>query len=164
MSDTELRYLDAGKIRFFKRGAILGATLHGDQSLLQAAVVRIFPLSRPEAYFSVRDGGGKEVGVLVSLDGMDPGSAALVRTELERRYMTFRLTAVRRAQERFGIVEWEVETDRGPCHFSTRDLRESVIRLPNRQYVLSDVEGNRFEIVDLSALSLQSQAFLLRHL
>jgi hypothetical protein len=164
MNDMELRYLKPDEIRFFKAGALLRATLHDDRSLIQAVVVRIFPLTRPDSYFSVRDGGGKEVGVLVSLDGLDVASAACVREDLERRYMSARLTAVRKVRERFGIVEWDVETDRGPHRFSTRELRENAIRLPRHQYVLIDVEGNRFEVPDLTALDAYSQASLLRHL
>jgi hypothetical protein len=164
MSDTELRYLKPEALRFFKAGAILRATLDGECSLLQAAVVRMFPLSRTDRYFSVRDGGGKEAGVLVSLDGLDAASLACVRDELERRYMVFRLTAIRKVRERFGIAEWDVDTNRGPCRFSTRELRENVIRLPNHHYMITDVEGNRFEVANLLALDAASQANLLRHL
>jgi hypothetical protein len=164
MSDTELRYLKPEAVRFFKAGALLRVTLEGECSLLQAAVVRMFPLSRTDRYFSVRDGGGKEAGVLASLDGLDDLSLACVREELERRYMVFRLTAVRKARERFGIVEWDVETNRGPCRFSTRELRDNVIRLPEHHYLLTDVEGNRFEIANLLALDANSQVCLLRYL
>lgn len=164
MNEMELRYLKPEDLRFFKSGGILRATLRDDVSLLQAAVVRIFPLTRPDSYFSIRDGAGKEAGVLVSLEGLDAASAACAREDLERRYMSARLTAVRKVRERFGIVEWDVETNRGPRRFSTRELRENAIRLPNRQFVLIDVEGNRYEVPDLAALDAYSQASLLRHL
>jgi hypothetical protein len=95
---------------------------------------------------------------------LDDVSLACVREELERRYMVFRLTAVRKARERFGIVEWDVETNRGPCRFSTRELRDNVIRLPEHHYLLTDVEGNRFEIANLLALDANSQVCLLRYL
>lgn len=162
--NTQIRYLKSGELRFFKAGATLRMTLEGDRSLLQASVVRIFPLTKPGAFFSVRDGSGKETGVLESLEGLDPASAACVREELERRYMVSRLKKVNRARERFGIVEWDVETDRGACRFSTRDMRDNVIRLPGHQYVIVDVEGNRFEVTRLTDLDVRSQACLLRFL
>lgn len=164
MSDTELRHLDPGACRFFHEGAIMRVTLRDECSLLAASVLRVFPLSRPDRYFSVRDGGGKEIGVLASLEGLDPESAACVRRELERRYMSFRVTAVRRARERFGAIEWEVETNRGPCRFSTRDPRENALRLSPVRCILVDVEGNRYEVEDLAALDPHSRECLERHL
>ena len=161
---VELRYLDPARIRFFRAGATLRLTVDGEFSCLQVAVVRVFPLSNPSRYFSVRDGGGKKMGLLTDLMDLDPESRLRVEEELERRYLVARLKRVIRVRERFGIVEWDVETDRGECRFSTRDLRETVIRLPGHHYVIIDVEGNRFEIQDLNALDDPSQAWLIRYM
>ena len=165
MSDLiQLRYLEPGKLRFFKAGATLRVTLADEFSCLQATVVRIFPLTNPDRYFSVRDGGGNEVGILTSLEGLDPESLAYVHAALVRHYMVARLKKVIKVQERFGIVEWDVETDRGECRFSTRDLRDHVLRLPSHHYMLVDVDGNRFEVKNLLELDEASQTALLRHL
>jgi hypothetical protein len=67
-------------------------------------------------------------------------------------------------RERFGTVDWDVETHRGRRGFTTRDLRENVLRPGPRHYLITDVENNRFEIPDLDALDPASQGALLRHL
>jgi hypothetical protein len=69
-----------------------------------------------------------------------------------------------RVKERFGTVDWEVETDRGFRTFSMRSIRENVHQPSPGRYLLSDVEGNRYDVPDLSALDAASQASLIRYL
>jgi hypothetical protein len=161
---VEIKTLDPAKLRFYRAGATLRLEVADTCTWLQVRVLRAFPLSCPAAHLSVRDGGGNEIGVLPSTAGLDPAGRAEVEAELERRY---RVTIIRRVldvTERFGTVDWEVETNRGPCRFTTRDLREGVLRFGDSHYLLTDVENNRFEVPDLNALDRRSQATLLRHL
>jgi len=161
---AQLRFLDPGKLRFFKVGATLRMTIEDEACWLKVSILRAFPLSIPTRYFSVRDGGGKEIGMLTDFDSLAPESRALAEAELERRYMVSILHRVVSVKERFGTVDWDVETSRGRCCFTTRDLRENVIRAGSGHFLLTDVENNRYEIPDLNELDPQSQASLLRHL
>lgn len=161
---AQLRMLDSRTLRFFKVGATLRLTVEGESSWLKVAVLRAFPLSQPTRYFSVRDGGGKEIGVLACLDGLDAESRSLVEAEVERRYMVSVIRRIVSVKERFGTVDWDVETQRGTRRFTTRDLRENCLRPSPNHCLITDVENNRFEIPDLCALDAASQSALLRHL
>lgn len=161
---VELVFLEPGTLRFWLSGATLRMEVIGDRIWIKVAVLRAFPLSCPNDHFSVRDGGGAEIGILRTLEGLDAASRRVVEMELERRYMMSIIRRVRTVTERFGTVDWEVETNRGPCRFTTRDLREGVLRFGPNHFLLTDVENNRFEIPDLDALDPRSQAMLLRHL
>jgi len=161
---AQLRLLDPRTLRFFQAGATLRMTIEGESSWLKVTVLRAFPLTQPTRYFSVRDGGGKEIGVLANLDGLDAGSRFLIEAEIERRYMVSVIHRIVSVKERFGTVEWDVETHRGRCRFTTRDMRENCLRPSPGHYLVTDVENNRFEILDLESLDPASQAALLRHL
>jgi hypothetical protein len=161
---TELRYLDPRKLRFFPCGAILRLTLEDDRCYLKVTVVRVFPLSRPQRPLSVRDGANKEVGILVDAAELDAESRRLVQEELDRRYLTPSIHRIVAVKERFGTVEWSVETDRGPWKFTMRNPRENVVQPSPGRYLLTDVDGNRFDVLDLSALDAPSQAWLMRFL
>src|SRR5262245_51565288 len=121
---TELRYLEPGKLHFFRSGTILRLTLEEDRSYIKVTVVRVFPLSRPQRPLSVRDGANKEVGILVDAAELEPESRQLVQAELDRRYLTPTIERIVAVKERFGTVEWEVETDRGAWKFTMRNPRE----------------------------------------
>lgn len=161
---AQWRKLDPPRLRFFKAGATLRLTLDNDCSILKVAILRAFPLSLPGQYYSVRNGGGKEVGIIITPDELDPESRSLVEAELERRYLVATVRRIRSVEERFGTVDWEVETQRGLTRFTTRELRENVLRPAPGRILFNDVEGNRYEIPDLAALDPQSQSWLLRHL
>jgi hypothetical protein len=159
-----LRYLDPRKLRFFRCGATLRMTVEADCSYLGVSVVRTFPLSEPRRFLSVRDGGNKEIGVIVNLKELDRESRPLVAEELKRRYLVPVVHRVVGVKERFGIVDWKVETDRGMRDFTTRNLRDNVSQPSPDRYLLTDVDGNRYDVRDITALDPRSQSLLLRHL
>jgi len=161
---TNLRYLDPQKLRFFRHGATLRLTIEEERSVLRVAVVRAFPLSHPHQYLSVRDGKNEEVGLIVSAAELDGEGQRLVTEDLERRYLIPVIRRVVRITERFGTVDWEVETDRGVCRFTTRGAREKVIQPSPGRYLLTDVDENRYDVRDLTALDAASQVWLMRHL
>jgi hypothetical protein len=161
---AQLVFLDLKKLHFFKHGATLRLTVEEDRSHLQVSVLRAFPLSEPGRFFSVRDGANKEVGLIVDPAGLSDENRKLVHEELARRYLVPAVHRILTAKERFGTVDWEIETDRGPCKLTTRNLRENVQRPAPGRIILSDVDGNRYDIRNLDELDLNSQQLLFQHL
>lgn len=152
------------KLTFFKQGAVLRLTIEDDRSYLRVAVLRAFPLSEPNRYFSVRDGAGNEVGLIADPEELTPESRALVDADLQRRYLVPVVTLIRSAKERFGTVDWTMETDRGVCKFTTRNLRENVQRPSPERLIINDVDGNRYDIRNIDSLPRESQELLFRHI
>jgi hypothetical protein len=161
---SRLVLLDPAKLRFFAHGPILRLTIEDDRSFLKVAILRAFPLSDPGRYLSVRDGQGKEIGLIAQPSSLRDDDRALVERDLERRYLVPAVTRITSARERFGTVEWTMETDRGECRFTTRNLRENVQRPAPGRLILNDVDGNRYDIRDVDALPRASQELLFRHL
>ncbi|HKQ74093.1 MAG TPA: DUF1854 domain-containing protein [Blastocatellia bacterium] len=161
---SQLVFLDTKKLRFFAHGATLRLTVEEDRSYLTVSVLRAFPLSEPNRFLSVRDGENKEVGLIVNPADLDVENWRLVEEELERRYLMPTITRIVAAQERFGTVDWTMETNRGLCRFTTRNLGENVQRPSPGRVILSDVDGNRYDIRNLDDLSLASQELLFRHI
>ncbi|MEI7436893.1 MAG: DUF1854 domain-containing protein, partial [bacterium] len=161
---AQLRVLDPLRLRFFKSGATLRLTIEGEYSVLKVVILRAFPLTFPQQYYSLRDGSGKDLGLIVNPGALEPESRRLVEADIERRYMTAVVRRIHSVTERFGTVDWEVETHRGTNRFTTRDLRDNVLRPTPVRVIFTDVAGNRYEIPDLNALDPKSQSWLLRHL
>jgi hypothetical protein len=161
---SQLVFLNAKKLRFFMRGATLRLTVEEDRSYLKVSVLRAFPLSEPDRFLSVRDGDNKEVGLIVNPEELDLENRRLVDQELDRRYFAPIITRIVAAKERFGTVDWTVETNRGKCRFTTRNLRENVQRPSPSRIIINDVDGNRYDICNLDAMSLASQELLFRHI
>ena len=161
---AQLVFLDLNKLRFFKHGVTLRLTVEGDRSHLMVSVLRAFPLSEPGRFFSVRDGANREVGMIVDPAGLSEENQKLVYEELVRRYLVPAVKRILAAKERFGTVDWEMETDRGVRKLTTRNLRENVQRPAPGRIILSDVDGNRYDIRNIDELDLNSQQLLFQHM
>src|SRR5262249_37087969 len=161
---SQLVFLDVKKLRFFKHGVTLRLTVEEDRSYLKVSILRAFPLSDPNRFLSVRDSENKEVGLIVNPADLGVENRKLVEEDLERRYLVPAVTRIVSAKERFGTVDWTVETDRGVCRFTTRNLRENIQRPTPGRVILNDVDGNRYDIRNLDDLGLESQELLFRHI
>jgi hypothetical protein len=126
---------------------------------LKVEVLRAFPLSHPDENIVLRDGGGAEIGVLRRLADVPQPARGLLEEQLRRRYFLPRITKILDISERFGSAVWEVETDRGPRHVVTEQLHEALHEMEaGRRFLLTDADGNRYEIKDLRELDEESQA------
>ena len=161
--DTEeLRYLDPATIRFERAGAQLHLDL-GGTTYRNVAVTCAFPLSLPLRFLSVRNADNNEIGMINDASELDAANQQIVTEALERHYLMPLIQRVVRVKERFGTLDWEVMTNRGPRAFTTRDLRENVIHPVPGRTLLTDVDGNRYDVRDIYALDRTSQAWLLRY-
>jgi hypothetical protein len=122
--------------------------------------VKIFqsaPLSKPREYLAFLDGKSEEVALVRRLEDLPADSQKIAKRELDKRYLTARITQVPHIKQEFGVTYWNVETDRGKREFVMQSLSESCIWLSDTHLLLIDVDGNRFEIADRNALDLLSQ-------
>ncbi len=157
---TVLRYLDPAEIRFEQTpGGVLRLHL-SDRCHRRAAIYRVFPLTRADAWLSVRCG-DDEVGVLRDLAELEPEQRQMVAEAVERRYFRPQIRGVQRIDDQAGQYTWSVETDRGPVTFATEHPRQSTTRLEDGRWLVTDVDNNRYEIADLQGLDVRSRSRLL---
>jgi hypothetical protein len=157
---SELRLLDPAMVHFRREGPRVQLRLEGETDWREAHLVRLFPLTEPERWISVLDKEGQEVGVLVELKGLASEALHLVREELRRRYLVPQISRILACRDRFELAEWTVQTDRGKRTFLTRNLREQVKEPMASRLMLTDVEGNRFDIPDVAALDPDSRRWI----
>lgn len=129
-----------------------------DRCGLRVEAIRAFPLSHPEAHIVLRDGGGKELGVLRHLQDVAPEIRELLSTQLQRRYFLPKIIGLDGITERFGSSVWDLQTDRGSCTVTTRQMNEAVFEIEPGRYIITDVEGNRYEIPSMADLDEDSRA------
>lgn len=156
----DTKHLDPLSIRLSRDPAgILILTVEND-SYPHVRILRAFPLSDPRHYLGFFDQKGKEIGLLVNPRRLDGSSRALLERELDRRYFVPVILRIHAIREEFGSLYWQVDTDRGPRSFVLRSPAESILQLSPKRLMISDVEGNRFEIPDLSQLDPRSVRWL----
>ena len=70
------------------------------------------------------------------------------------------ITEVYSITETMGVSLWAVMTDRGYAAFEVVDRERHIRLLPNGRFLITDADGNRFEIPCVYALSERSRALV----
>ena len=131
------------------------ARSYGAVKVFQAA-----PLSRPREYVCLQNGKGEEILMVRTLSDLSDESRHVAEEELKRRYLTAQVTRIGEIRTEFGITYWNVETDKGARDFVIQSMAESCLWLGDNHLLLTDSDGNRFEIASRAALDDASRAAL----
>jgi hypothetical protein len=135
----------------------------GDRLHANVRVLRAAPLSDPDRYISIVDTNNDEIAMIKDLADLDAETRRVVRQELEDRYMTLTIRRVNSARTESGEWYLEVETNLGPRIVGLRDVPETVRRIGSR-LLICDLDGNRYEVPDISRLERRSANVLERML
>ena len=122
-------------------------TVKDERSYIRVRPVQASPVSFPDKYIALLDVKNEEVAFIEDMSTLDEISQKVIREELARRYLKAEIVRVNSIQMEFGVTYWEVETDRGRREFVTRG-HENTYWVTDTRLLLTDVDGNRFEIID----------------
>ncbi len=116
-----------------------------------------FPLTDTDHFISVRECDDrekfKEIGMIFDLENdFDPQTVQSIREQQKTRYFRPKITHINSIKEEYGYAYFDVETTSGRCKFATHS-NGSVIPLSDTRIIINDLDGNRFEIEDLSTFS-----------
>ena len=158
---TTVRYISDDELVLNKtQGGFLSLTL-GDKTYKRMMLQRAFPLSKPTQYISVREiredrEPGEEIGVIEDIDALSPEKKAIVEEELAVRYFTPQILQITKLKDERGFVYMEVVTTSGPRKITANNNSSSFIRLSAVRVLIVDVDGNRFDIPDMTKLDKKS--------
>lgn len=126
-------------------------------------VVRSFPFTDRNKYISIRtiDEKSKEIGMIKDLEtDVDPETRKMLEEQMDIRYFTPVIKKINNIKDEYGHAYFDVETDQGPCKFVIYMNSSSVVNLSDVRLLISDLDGNRFEIPDYTKLSARELKML----
>ena len=135
-----------------------GGFLHlktDEQEYERVAVYRMFPNTEKEAYLSIREATEKapEVGIIPDLAVFDEATRAMIRKQLMMRYFTPKVRKFLKIREEYGHVYFTADTDAGVVRFTIRAGGNSIAHIGGPYYRITDLDGNRYDVEDIFALS-----------
>lgn len=144
---ANVRYLAHGDFELTRGEAgTLRMTLAGEKSFLRVKTRRCFPFSYPSKYISLRDGADEEIGIIRDLADLSKDYRRWIEDDLDMRYFVPRVKSIDYIRYRYGGIEWQLLTDRGAKRVITKNLMDTMHEIQPGRYVISDVDGNRYEI------------------
>lgn len=117
---------------------------------------RAFPSEEPYRYISVAGKDDKEIGMIPDVNKFSEPQRSILKNELNHRYFMPKISRIDDIKDRFGHTVFSVATDIGPIRFTVRDVYRNLFHLPDGRVILTDTDGNRYEIPDPHALDKKS--------
>ncbi len=146
----------AQEIRVFRAPTnTVRMTVGEERSYIRVRPVQASPLAHTDRYVSLLDIKNEEVAFIRDLNDLDEGSRKVIEEELTHRYLRATIERIDSIQMEYGVTYWDVMTDRGRREFVIRG-HENTHWASDTRVLLTDVDGNRFEIVDYTRLDPHS--------
>ncbi len=156
----KLRYLTKENCTFQRTpGGFVSLTV-GDEHYDRIQVFCTFPFTDRYRCVSIRESTekAKEIGIIQDLNqDLDAETVAMIQEQISLRYFTPVITKIKSVKEEYGFAYFDVETDHGPCRFAIHMSGSAVVHLSETRVLFLDLDENRFEIPDLTALSTKEQ-------
>lgn len=154
-------YVDGDQARFTKKDMCsVDMELYDGRKFEDLEPRRLFPVSGLTRYITLLDADGKERAIIRNLDTLLPESKKVIEECLREYYMIPKIKRLIDSAEKYGILKWTVETDRGMRSFEIRNRHSDIKMLYDGRVLVRDSNDNRYGITDYRTLDKQSLALL----
>lgn len=152
----EMRFLTKENAVFSRTEGGFVALKTGGKEYSRVGIYLTFPLTNPEEFISVReaDEKAKEIGLVEKLSGLEKEQQEMIREQIRLRYFMPVITKVLDVKDEYGYAYWHVMTGFGVCRFTTQMSGDAVVSLSDSRLLVTDIDGNRYEIPDFYQLSV----------
>lgn len=153
---SELSFIQPDQVKLYRDAAgVLTLKMADGQVYSGVKPVRGFPLTDPDHHILFNDAQNNEIGMLKDTQGLDKESQKVLTEEFNKTYFIPRILRINSRTEKFGILKWDVETDKGRRQFEIQD-RDNIYRLTPHHIIMKDIDGNIYEVLDIRQLDKRS--------
>jgi hypothetical protein len=150
--------IDPALVHLFRGPAgVLRCTVQDQKTVLRAKVVRAFPLTHHDRWFSVLDWKNKEVCLIEDPAELDDGSRRLLSEELDAHYRIAYIHRINSLQNEYRTLYWDVATSLGRREFVMKWASDTILWVGPDELMLVDIDTNRFSIPSVSGLDPKSR-------
>jgi hypothetical protein len=122
-------------------------------------VYQMFPLTRPQELITICDKEENELGVIANVAELEDASRVVLDEELQMNYFIPKIERILQIKEEFGVIRWQVDTDKGPRSFEVQS-RHDIRSLGGGRFIVRDMDGNRYDIRNIAELDAESRSLL----
>ena len=98
----------------------------------------------------------KEIGIISNISVFDEAQQQYIAEELGRKYFIPIIETINAVKEKYGFSYWEVKSDIGKIKFTVHDAYRNILKITDDRIMVTDVNGNRYEITSLDKLDRKS--------
>ena len=155
----EMRFLTGENAEFTRTPGGFIALKTGDKEYARVGGYLTFTLTNTEEFISIRetDEKAKEIGLIESMDKFPREQQEMLREQIKLRYFMPVITKILDVKDEYGYAYWNVVTTFGACRFTTQLSGDVVIHLSDSRLLVTDIDGNRYEIPDFYQLGVMER-------
>ena len=154
-------YIRGDEVRFERKDSLTVDAIFYDGNVIRDVEPRrLFPVSGGNKYITLLDSNGKEQALIPDLATLMPESRQIIESCLSEYYMIPKILKVLDRTEKFGILKWTVETDRGEVTFTIQNRHSDIKIFYDGRVLVRDSNDNRYERPDSRALDPKSRKLL----
>lgn len=153
---TNIGFLESGACEFYRNKNGFLALRYKGSDYSRVQVLRTLPLSMPDVYICVNDMDSNEIGILENLSGLLREQADMLIGELENRYYCPSISDITSIKEKMGFYYFDILIGDYKKTFSVKDISKNIKQLKSGAIMLTDIDGNRYLIPDLSKIASKS--------
>ena len=155
------RYIDGDEARFTRRDmCVVDMEFYTGEKIEKLEPRRLFPVSGLRRYISLLDEDGKEHAIIRNIDNLMRESKEVIEEALSEYYLVPKISALLDVSEKYGILKWVVDTDRGVQSFTIRNRHNDIKVLYDGRVLVRDSNDNRYEIIDYRKMDKKSISLL----
>ena len=149
-------YLHPEECIFYESDAgFIGAEIK-DTKYDRILLKRALPFAAPDDYICVSDIERNELGIIEHASDFSEAQQALIGKELSLRYFTPVSSDITSIKEKMGHFYFDVKIGSVPKTFTVKDLSKNV-RMHDNNIDITDIDGNRYRIVDFSKIAKRAR-------
>lgn len=151
-----LQFLTSASAQFTETSGGFLSLTYGGKTWERVQIVRTFPFSNKDSFLSVREctETAKEIGIIRELyEDFPKETVSLIEKALNQRYFMPVIEKIYSIKERSGYIYFQVKTEKGQQEFTVRNNSNAIIPFTESRLFITDVDNNRYEIPDTSALN-----------
>lgn len=136
-------------------GGFTGAEING-KVYKRVILKRALPFGAPEDYICITDAEKNELGIIEHVSAFTEAQQELIHKELSLRYFIPVISDISSIKEKMGHFYFDAKVNGVKKSFTVKDLSKNV-RMHGSNIDITDIDGNRYRIADLKAISPRSR-------
>ena len=154
-------YIDNDMARFTRKDiCLVDVELYDGRFFENLEPRRLFPTTGLEKYITLLDNTGVERAIIRDLNTLPPQERKIIEDCLNEYYLVPKITRIIDCREKYGVLNIQVETDRGETLIEIRNVLNGIKLMYGTRVLLRDHNNNRYEIPDLRQLDKASRAMI----
>ena len=154
-------YIDNDMARFTRKDiCLVDVELYDGRTFENLEPRRLFPTTGLEKYITLLDSAGVEQAIIRDLNTLPPQERKTIEACLNEYYLVPKITKIYDCREKYGVLNIQVETDRGETLIEIRNVLSGIKLMYGTRVLLRDHNDNRYEVPDLRQLDKASRAMI----